>query len=135
MSESTRGLSRIPFTTGDEAKLKSLARWMTIYGTLMGVGAAYGLVIFILSALQGQVHWAILAQAIIGGVVAAWAFQGGAAFRLVVTTDVADQDTLVFGLHKLYSLFLLKAIYILVGILLPIAVLLALLVMSAIQSR
>jgi uncharacterized membrane protein len=135
MSQPTPGLSRIPFTRGDEEKLKSLARWMSIYGIFMAVGAAYALFLFVVSAVNGQFHWAILAQSIIAGMLAAWSLQGAAAFQQVVTTDVADQDAIVTGLRKLYSLFLLKAIYILVGILLPIAVLVAVLVLSAIQSR
>jgi len=134
-TESTRGLSRIPFTRGDEEKLKSLARWMSIYGFFMAVGAAYALFLFVVSAINGQFHWAILAQSLIAGMLAGWSLQGAAAFQQVVTTDVADQDAIVTGLRKLYSLFLLKAIYILVGVLLPIAVLLALVVLGAIQGR
>jgi uncharacterized membrane protein len=135
MSEPTRGLSRIPFTRADEEKLKSLATWMTIYGIFMAVGAAYALSLFVVGAINGQIHWPILVQSIVGGLVAGWALQGAAAFRQVVTTDVADQDAIVTGLRKLYALFLLKALYILVGILLPIAVLLAVLVLSAIKGR
>jgi hypothetical protein len=135
MSEPTRGLSRIPFTTADEAKLKSLAAWMSIYGIFMAIGAAYALFLFVLGAINGQIHWPILAQSIVAGLVAGWALQGAAAFRQVVATDVADQGAIVTGLRKLYALFLLKALYILVGILLPIAVLLAMMVLSAIKGR
>jgi uncharacterized membrane protein len=135
MSESTGGLSRIPFTRADEEKLKSLATWMTIYGIFMAVGAAYALLLFVVGASNGQIHWAILFQSILCGLVSGWAFQGAAAFRQVVATDVADQDAIVTGLRKLYALFLLKAIFILVGILLPIAALLAVLVLSAIEGR
>lgn len=135
MSEVTPGLSRIPFTKGDEENLKSLSRWMSIYGIFMAIGAAYALILFVVGVINQQFNWAILAQSIIAGLLAGWSLQGAAAFQQVVTTDVADQDAIVTGLRKLYSLFLLKAIYILVGILLPIAVLLALIVLGAIQSR
>jgi uncharacterized membrane protein len=67
MSESTRGLSRIPFTRADEEKLKSLTTWMTIYGIFMAVGAAYALFLFVVGAIHGPIHWPILFESIVGG--------------------------------------------------------------------
>ncbi len=135
MSEQPRGLSRIPFTRTDEDRIGELSRWMHLYGLLILVAAVYMTVLFITNAMSQRVHWAMLMEVLLAGMIAYWALSGAFAFQKVVTSDTSDQEHLVTGLRKLRSLILLKAIFMLIGIVMPAVVLLTAIVLGAIKGN
>ena len=119
LSEKSR-LSRIPFTTAAEARIKSLAWWLNILGWVSVVAGFLELVGLITPAHNpGQ-----LGNAIIHLLVGYWCLQAAKAFNKVATTDENDQGYLVEGFRQLRKVFLLQGIMILIGLAFATAVLL-----------
>jgi hypothetical protein len=117
------GLSRIPFTVAAENEIKALAFWLSIVGWVEVVAGGINVINLVASRNFGVIFNVIL-QVVIG----VWCLQAAQAFRLVATTDVADQAYLLRGFSKLRSIFLLQGILILVMLAFVFAVLLFLLI-------
>lgn len=118
-------LDRIPFTTADEAMIRSLAGWMTFMAVFHIIGGTLGLGVGGCLALGGAA--ATMRSALAGGIIlvvmvlvlamcAAILGQGilllgaRASFHSMATTDDADQDHLSAGFRKLKTFFLLEVI-------------------------
>ncbi len=123
VSEKT-GLSRIPFTQAAEARIKSLAWWLSVLGWVCVVAGFLDLVGLVTPARNaGQ-----LGNAILHLLVGFWCLQAAKAFNKVATTDENDQGYLVQGFTQLRKIFLLQGIMILIGLAFATAVLLFLLI-------
>ena len=119
VSEKT-GLSRIPFTRAAEARIKSMAWWLSILGW---VGVVAGFLDLVGLATPRAQRWPAC-NAIIHLLVGFWCLQAAKAFNKVATTDENDQGYLVQGFRQLRKIFLLQGIMILIGLAFATAVLL-----------
>jgi hypothetical protein len=123
-------LSRIPFTSEDEAGVASLAWWMRLLGYVSAFSAMYMIILFVQQMMSRNLHLTIALHGLLALAVAYWALRGSSAFQKVVTTDQADQSNLVEGLTNLRSMIVLKSVLILIGLLVPIVAMLTIVVLS-----
>ena len=125
-------LSRIPFTTADEANIKSLAWWLRASGVVTLVTVGLGVVEMIRSLnFSNVLGLAVMTACAIFGI------QAAGYFYKMATTDEADQDYLLGGFRKLRLAYLLLSIWIIIGLVVLCAFLLfaiiAVVVMAATQ--
>jgi hypothetical protein len=109
-SQST-SLARIPFTAAQEARIRSLSRWLTVLGWIY-----IGLVVLQVLGMLGTRNGGSIFGAVVQLFIGVWAIRAGEAFRKVADTDVADQDNLLLGFRKLRNIFLLQAILVMVSL-------------------
>lgn len=104
-------LSRIPFGPEAEAQILSLSFWLKALGIINIVSA-------VLSGLPaiGKGELSSLLNTAIYIFIGVSALDAGQAFRMVATTDTADQSYLVSAFRKLRGIFLLQAVVIILGI-------------------
>src|SRR5262249_24700337 len=87
-----------------EAMLRSLAGWMTAAGWIH-LALSIGDILNMFATKNPGV----LVNALLKIVSGEWSIQAAESFRMVATTDKADQAYLVQGFRKLHSIFLLQA--------------------------
>jgi hypothetical protein len=122
-----RPLSRIPFTAQAEANIRALAYWMQWAAIISIIGAACEFV----SAFTPRQDFSKIIGAVVKLVVGIWIYQAGTAFRMVATTDTADQHYLMEGFTLLRKVFLLQAILVIIAFtFVAIALVVAVLVMA-----
>ena len=110
------GLSRIPFSASAEAMLRSLAVWMSAAGWIHLVLSVGDLLNMFATKNPG-----VLVNALLKIVIGVWSIQAAQSFRMVATTDRADQAYLVQGFRKLHSIFLLQAVLVIISLVLVVA--------------
>jgi uncharacterized membrane-anchored protein len=112
-------LSRIPFSTDDEANIQSLAWWLRASGIVTTLTVVLGFAEMLRSRNFANALGMIVMLAC-----AVLSIQAAGYFSKVATTDEADQAHLVGGFRKLRLAYLLLSIWIIIGLVLLSAFLL-----------
>lgn len=122
-------LSRIPFSSRQEASIRALCNWMQIAAVFSLLAAASKFV----SAFTPRQDFSKLIDAVLTLLVGLWIYQAGTAFRKVATTDTADQRHLMEGFSLLRRVFLLQSILVIIALTFLVIVLIVATVVIAVR--
>jgi hypothetical protein len=129
LSSAPHELNRIPFGPKAESEILALSFWLRTTGIVNCIAAVMNLM-----SLANNLNAGPLINLALNAFLGMSVLNAAEAFKMIATTDRADQAYLVIAFRKLHNIFMVQAIMILLGVAVMCIVLFCLLVAAVLGA-